>query len=66
MPNNDLKRYTMRISNSLLDRLYYIARYEGRTANKQLEYIIKRHIAAFEKQHGEITNAMLEEMYSNK
>lgn len=56
----------MRIERTLLDRLHYIAQYEGRTANKQLEHIIKRHIAAFEKQHGEITDAMLEEMYSNK
>ena len=61
-----LPRYTMRIQRQLLDKLQYIAKYEGRTANKQLEQLVKRCINEFEAQHGEITDAMINELYRNK
>ena len=38
----------------LLEKLGYIAEYEGRTKNRELEQMIKRRIAAFEQEHGEI------------
>ena len=56
----------MRIERPLLDRLQYIAKYEGRTANKQLEQLVKKCIAEFESEHGEITDEMLAELYGNK
>ncbi len=65
MAKDNLPRYTMRIERSLLDRLQYIAKYEGRTANKQLEQLVKRLVSEFEKVHGEITDEMVSEMYSN-
>lgn len=49
-----LPRYTLRVDRMLLDKLEYIAEYEGRTKNKELERLIKKHIAAFEAEHGEI------------
>lgn len=61
-----LPRYTMRIERTLLDRLQYIAKYEGRTANKQLEQLVKRCIAEFEQDNGMITEEMINEMYSSK
>ncbi len=66
MATDKLPRYSMRIDKKLLDRLQYISKYNGRTANKQLEQMVKQLIAKFEKQHGEITDAMIEEMYANK
>lgn len=63
---DSLPRYTMRIPKELLDRLQFIAKYEGRTANKQLEQLVKRCISEFEKEHGTITDEMINEMYSNK
>lgn len=63
---DNLPRYTMRIERKLLDRLHYIAEYEGRTANKQLEYLVRRCIAKFEKLNGTITDEMIIEMYTNK
>lgn len=48
-------RYTLRIDQNLLDKLGYIAEYEGRTKNRELEQLIKRHIADFEARHGEIS-----------
>lgn len=49
-----LPRYTLRIPQHLLDKLGYIAEYEGRTKNKELEQIIKKRIAEFEAEHGSI------------
>lgn len=45
-------RYTLRTDPVLLEKLGYIAEYEGRTKNRELEQIIKRRIAAFEQEHG--------------
>ena len=49
-----LPRYTLRIPQSLLDKLGYIAEYEGRTKNKEIEQLIKKRIAEFEAVHGTI------------
>lgn len=49
-----MPRYTLRISQDLLDKLGYIADYEGRTKNKEIEQLIKKRIAAFEEIHGPI------------
>ena len=49
-----LSRYTLRVEQALLDKLGYIAEYEGRTKNRELEQMIKHRIAAFEQEHGEI------------
>jgi len=49
---DSLPRYTLRVPQELLDKLAYIANYEGRTKNKELEQLIKQHIEAFEAKHG--------------
>ena len=51
---DNLPRYTLRVPQILLDKLEYIADYEGRTKNKELEQLIKKRIAEFERIHGEI------------
>ena len=38
---DNLSRYTLRIDQTLLDKLGYIAEYEGRTKNRELEHMIK-------------------------
>ena len=47
-------RYTLRVEALLLEKLGYIAEYEGRTKNRELEQLIKKRITEFEKEHGEI------------
>ena len=47
-------RFTLRIDPDLLEKLGYIAEYEGRTKNRELEQLIKRRIREFEGEHGEI------------
>ncbi len=46
--------YTLRVSRELLDKFGYVAEYEGRTKNKQLEQMMKRYVTAFEAKHGPI------------
>lgn len=49
-----LPRYTLRIPQEYLDKIRYIAEEEGRSANKEIELMIKHRIADYEKEHGEI------------
>ena len=49
-----LSRYTLRVEKELLERLGYIAEYEGRTKNRELEQMIKKRIRDFEAEHGKI------------
>lgn len=52
---DNLSRYTLRIPQELLDKLAYIAEYEGRSKNKEIEQLIKKRIQEFEAVHGQIT-----------
>ena len=51
---DNLPRYTLRMPQELLDKLGYIAEYEGRTKNREIEQLIKKRIAEFEADHGKI------------
>lgn len=48
---DDLSRYTLRVSPILLNKLGYIAEFEGRTKNKEIEQLIKKRIEEFESTH---------------
>lgn len=51
---DNLTRYTLRVPQELLDKLGYIAEYEGRTKNRELEQMIKKRIKDFEAENGPI------------
>ena len=53
---DNLPRYTLRIPQILLDKIGYIAEYEGRTKNREIEQLIRHRIEAFEEIHGKIEN----------
>jgi len=57
MEMQSMARFTLRVPKELLDKFGYIAEYEGRTKNKELEQMMKARIAAFEKEHGKIAPA---------
>ena len=46
--------FAIRIPAQTMAKLKFIAEYNGRSANKEIEQIILRHIAAFEKKEGAI------------
>lgn len=49
-----LSKFTLRIDAELLKKFHYVAKYSSRSANREIEILIKRHIAEFERQHGQI------------
>ena len=51
----DTAKFTLRIDDELLKKFRIVADYNARSANRELEVLIKRHVAEFEKKHGEIT-----------
>lgn len=57
----EIVTYTLRTDMLLLRKLRYIAVYEGRSTNRQICHILKRHVAKFEEKHGEIVFSSDEE-----
>lgn len=49
-----LPRYTLRIPADMLYKIRYIAEENGRSANREIELMIKARIADYEKTNGEI------------
>lgn len=50
-----LAKYTLRVDTELLKKFRFIADYNGRSANKEIAILMKKHVLAFEKKHGKIT-----------
>lgn len=46
--------YTLRINETIHDKLKYIAKEEMQSFNSELEYIMKQYIKDYEKKYGEI------------
>ena len=49
-----IARFTMRVDKTVFKKFQYIAGYNGRSANKEIEQYLKKCVAAFEEKHGEI------------
>ncbi len=54
MRNKDNKHLGIEIDPELHFKLHYISKYEDRSANGQILYLIRRCIQEFEKEHGVI------------
>lgn len=52
--DDKLLRYTLRVDRILFQKFKYIAEYEGRSANKEIEQYLKKRVAEFESEHGRI------------
>ena len=48
------KSLSIRIDETMLDKLHVIADYEGRSANSQILVLIRDLIESYEEKHGEI------------
>jgi predicted DNA-binding protein len=49
----DITQFSLRVNSVLLEKLGYIAEYNGRTKTKEIEQLIKKHVSEFEKEQGE-------------
>lgn len=55
MAKREFKNVGFRMDLEIHDKLYYIAKYEGRTLNGQIQYLVQKCIRQFEKENGPIT-----------
>ena len=55
MRNKDNKHLGLEINPELHYKLHYIAKYEGRSANGQIMYLLRKCIKEFEEKEGIIT-----------
>lgn len=53
-----VKSVSVRIEEEMLDKLAYVAEYEGRSVNSQILVLIRERIQAFEAEHGKIEGAI--------
>lgn len=51
---NEIAKFTLRTDSELMKKLRIVADYNGCSANRELEVLIKNHVAEFEKKHGTI------------
>lgn len=56
-----MPRYTLRIPKILLDKIGYIAKENGRSANREIELLIKQRIKEYEQENGVISPTDLEQ-----
>ena len=54
MRNKENKHLGIEVTPELHGKLHYIAKYEGRSANGQILYLIRQCIREFEEKNGEI------------
>lgn len=52
--DDKLVRYTLRVDRVLFQKFRYVAEHEGRSANKEIEQFLKRHVREYEAEHGKI------------
>ncbi|MFT4145858.1 MAG: Arc family DNA-binding protein [Mobilitalea sp.] len=50
-----LSKFTLRIDTELLTKFRFVADYNARSANREIEVLMKNHVDEFEKKHGKIT-----------
>lgn len=51
---NDISKFTLRTDAELMKKFRYVAEYNARSANRELEVIMREHVKAFEERHGGI------------
>lgn len=51
---NDISKFTVRIDADLLKKFKIVADYNARSANRELEVLMKNHVTKFEQEHGKI------------
>lgn len=50
----NVKGVTIRFTQEMLDKISYVADYEGRSVNSHVLVLVRDNIAKFEEQHGKI------------
>lgn len=51
---HDVSKFTLRTNTELMKKFRYVAEYNARSANREMEVLIREHVKKFEERHGEI------------
>ncbi|MDF2871888.1 MAG: Arc family DNA-binding protein [Anaerocolumna sp.] len=51
---SELSKFTLRTDAELLKKFRFVADYNGRSANREIEVLMKKHVDEFEKKNGKI------------
>ena len=51
---SNLPQFTVRVNPDLLKKFRLVADYNGRSANREIEILMRNHVTEFEKIHGKI------------
>lgn len=54
MEKNATAKFTLRVDHELLEKFKYVAEYNARSANRELEMLMRNRVEKFEKQKGKI------------
>lgn len=49
-----ISKFTLRIDRDLLKKFRFVADYNARSANREIEILMRKHIREFEKKNGKI------------
>lgn len=52
--SDHISKFTIRTETELLKKFRFVADYNARSANREIEVLIRKHVAEFEKKHGKI------------
>lgn len=55
MSGNYYQPFSLRVSETLLDKIKFIANQNKRSANKEIEFILENYVREYEEAHGIIT-----------
>lgn len=47
--------YPLRVDKEIMDKTKYIAKENGRSVNKEIEFLMRKNISAFEREFGSIS-----------
>ena len=47
-------KFTVRVEENILKKFHYVAEYNARSANREVEFLMRKRIIEFEKIHGRI------------
>ncbi len=51
---HDVSKFTLRTNAELMKKFRYVAEYNARSANRELEVLMREHVKKFEERHGRI------------
>ncbi len=52
--SHDVSKFTLRTDAELMKKFRYVAEYNARSANRELEVLMREHVKEFEEKHGRI------------